>query len=123
MSSNMTFDEFAVSLLSHHWVCERKGKLRLDIYMRRGVKPYHAFDFCIANIHASEYGKGLLTAFLDKYEKLYRFEFENVVNVRLRDYLIRRGYYEYKDGDCMIGPAKEGEETGRPHDIGPMTAP
>ena len=53
--------------------------------------------FTLANISITSerrMGKGILTGFLDAVEPNYELKFENVLNPRLADYLLRRGYVQ-----------------------------
>lgn len=78
-------------LIRNGWIQEPGT---IDIYVRRVFVPTMRYgaDIELANMTAEKPGKGALTAFLNRYEPLFRFYVENVMNPRLYDYLIRRGY-------------------------------
>jgi len=84
----MTFEEFVNSGSRNAWV---KEPGRLELYVRVSL-PTTGTDYDLANMVCRSPGKGSLTNFLDKYEPKHTFMIENVMNVRLRDYFVRRGY-------------------------------
>ena len=82
----MNFDEFLDSPFRNLWI-EEPG---IMIYVR---KPWTDGDpIQLANMSADVPGQGSLTAFLDQKEPYHSFYVENVLNERLKDYLLRRGY-------------------------------
>jgi hypothetical protein len=84
----MSFDEFVVfRSMRNSWVQEPG----IELYVRRSI-PSRGTDFDLANMNADRPGSGALTAFLDKYEPLYSFYIENLLNPRLVPYFEKRGY-------------------------------
>jgi hypothetical protein len=89
--SKLTFEGFTKTNLPNSWVTE--GTLQL--YVRRNPftgDNWGHIDFDIANMINRYPGKGDLKRFLDKWEPVHSFFFENVLNPQLGSFLIRRGY-------------------------------
>lgn len=107
MTTKLRFQDFVESGASNAWVYETRPGVQgtLALYVRRSVPRVSAHtDYDLANLHATVRGQGLLTTFLDRYEPLYLFYIENIVNPRLYDYLRRRGYVDVRTpwSDSMV---------------------
>lgn len=89
----MNFSKFIALDFKNAWIKEPG----LDIYIRKCLLPTRCADYELANMTATRPGKGALTVFLDKYEPLYSFYIENVLEQRLVDYFSRRGYVPEKE--------------------------
>lgn len=90
--AKMNFEDFVNSKHDRAWIREPG----IEIYVRRSHEVYrdrHG-DFMLATLSAKKPGNGALTKFLDKYEKDFKFAFENVQLERFQNYLDRRGYTE-----------------------------
>lgn len=77
----------------------------IRLYVRKGWRAAHG-DFVLANMEAKRPGQGALTAFLDRWEPLYQFSIENILNPRLVPYFERRGYHvveTYGIAPTMLG--------------------
>lgn len=72
------------------YVTEQINGVKLIIYVRKSIRPKGAFE--LANIKASQRGKGTFTAFLDKWEDKLPLMVELAHNPRLGPYLERRGW-------------------------------
>jgi hypothetical protein len=101
----MDFEQFTKSGLPNGWVVEYRI---LHFYVRR-TDPrikYKLGDFQLVSMRNSVPGSGLLTTFLNKWERTYQFYIENIFEKRLYDYFKERKY-SVIDGNrpyCVLGP-------------------
>lgn len=71
-----------------------------DFYVRRSVRMIgnervSTFDLASLSVHHSHQGKGILTSFIHKVAKICDYDYiyvESVLNIQLRDWLIRKGF-------------------------------
>lgn len=82
----MTFEEFVSQTRVRNVWLREPG---ISLYVRRHLL-YARIE--LASMEADQPGRGSLTQFLDRYEPQHKFWVENVINPRLKSYLLRRGY-------------------------------
>lgn len=111
--SYLTFEQFInYKVLSDAWVREDIG---LQLHVRRSGLS-EGTDITIENIGLDvglPFGGGRLTEFLDRWEPTLTFYFENILNGRLIDYLIRRGYSAVPGLSKVCMRKKVGNDSGR----------
>ncbi len=110
----MTFDEFMAQpdgfapwQRSQHVVAPG-----LKLYVRKPwakLRPH--VDVELATIDAENPGQGALTAFLDKYEKVYNIYVENALEPRFQAYFVRRGYHLARHDFCYEWLGKHVRQT------------
>jgi hypothetical protein len=89
----LSFEQFIASGFRNQWISEPG----IDMYVRIALPFYSRYvestvDYDLANLVAVNPGNGALTRFLNRYEPLYGFRVESILNPRLIPYLERRGY-------------------------------
>lgn len=77
----------------------------LSIYVRKPISFMHSADVVIANVTSKKPSKGVFTKFLDEFEPKYNFLFENVLNDRFMQYLIKRGYRVINEYEPLAPPS------------------
>jgi hypothetical protein len=107
----MKFEEFVRSNWNNWWIQEG----HLKIYVRRTPKRFEDRwgDYQLASMSNDiAPGKGALKNFLDKYEPLYQFYIENVLNPQLAVFFLKRGYRIVSgvEAPCMMGPKPGGKD-------------
>lgn len=70
------------------------GYCGLDVYVR-----YYNDRLTIANVNAKVQGHGSFTRFLGACEREFDVIVENVINERLEQFLLRRGYHRIENRD------------------------
>lgn len=84
----MNFDQFLLSDEVNPWLRERG----LQMYVRRNRVYPGLID--ISNVNAVKPGQGAYTAFMERYDHLHAFLFENTLTDRLADWHRRLGHAE-----------------------------
>lgn len=121
----MTFEDFVAQCEAERPFTARAHvhEVGITLYVRkppRGLRPI-GVDFDLANMVAHPRGKGALTRFLDRYERLYGFYVENILEPRLVSFFERRGYrwyrrYEEELSACMYRRAGGPMVSGLQHE-------
>lgn len=109
---HVNFACFLRSSWNRAWIVEPG----LDLYVRRSL-PNRETDFDLANLSAHEMGKGALTRFLDEQEPVFSFFVENVINLRLAAFLVRRGYEAMTPNNVSLGAFVPSDDLANPGDI------
>jgi hypothetical protein len=105
----MNFEQFIQSQWRNYWIDE--GTLR--IYVRKTPEKYRYRwgDIQLASMENKNPGKGDLAKFLNKWELCYQFYIENVFNLELEKFFLKRGYIQVNEQlclpkypSCLMGP-------------------
>jgi hypothetical protein len=112
----VNFETFIKLNLRNEWLQEYRS---LRLYVRKtpeGFKDKWG-DYQLASMTSNIPGSGLLTRFLNRYEKKYQFYIENILNPRLITFFEKRGYKVVNDplkqgSPCMMGPKPKEKKNG-----------
>jgi hypothetical protein len=112
MEGKMNFETFIKSSWHNYWIKEGT----LNIYVRKTPPIFRNKwgDFQLASLSNDKPGNGDLKRFLDKYELIYQFYIENILNPRLERFFLKRSYRVMNDivclkpyPPCMLSPSPD----------------